>query len=90
MSIYTIKEVDKMNKTKLANRLINEKSPYLLQHAYNPVNWYQWSEDAFAKARAEDSFFSFYQSLYGFQIILPFSSITVSYPNKRPTINNFI
>ncbi|WP_174614324.1 thioredoxin domain-containing protein [Virgibacillus ihumii] len=36
------------------NRLINEKSPYLLQHAYNPVNWYPWGEEAFAKAEAED------------------------------------
>ena len=36
------------------NRLINEKSPYLLQHAYNPVNWYSWSEEAFDKAKAED------------------------------------
>ncbi len=37
-----------------ANRLINEKSPYLLQHARNPVDWYPWGEEAFAKARAED------------------------------------
>lgn len=36
------------------NRLINEKSPYLMQHAYNPVNWNPWSEEAFAKAKAED------------------------------------
>ena len=36
------------------NRLINEKSPYLLQHAYNPVNWYPWGEEAFDKARTED------------------------------------
>lgn len=33
------------------NHLIGEKSPYLLQHAYNPVEWYPWSEAAFAKAR---------------------------------------
>ncbi len=37
-----------------ANRLINEKSPYLLQHAFNPVDWYPWGEEAFAKAKAED------------------------------------
>lgn len=37
-----------------ANRLIKENSPYLLQHAYNPVDWYPWGEEAFAKARAED------------------------------------
>lgn len=36
------------------NRLINEKSPYLLQHAFNPVDWYPWGEDAFEKARRED------------------------------------
>ena len=35
------------------NRLINEKSPYLLQHAYNPVNWYPWGAEAFEKARKE-------------------------------------
>jgi uncharacterized protein YyaL (SSP411 family) len=36
------------------NSLIREKSPYLLQHAYNPVNWMPWGEEAFAKAKAED------------------------------------
>ncbi|MBE6089062.1 MAG: thioredoxin domain-containing protein [Clostridium beijerinckii] len=37
-----------------ANKLINEKSPYLLQHANNPINWYSWSDEAFAKAKEED------------------------------------
>ncbi len=37
-----------------ANRLIREKSPYLLQHAYNPVDWYAWGDEAFEKARKED------------------------------------
>ena len=36
------------------NRLIHEKSPYLLQHAFNPVNWYSWGEEAFEKARLEN------------------------------------
>lgn len=36
------------------NRLIDEKSPYLLQHAYNPVDWYAWGEEAFAAARAQN------------------------------------
>jgi len=36
------------------NRLANEKSPYLLQHAHNPVDWYPWGEEAFAKARKEN------------------------------------
>ena len=39
---------------KKPNRLINEKSPYLLQHAHNPVDWYVWSEEAFEKAKKED------------------------------------
>lgn len=37
-----------------SNRLIHEKSPYLLQHARNPVDWYPWGEEAFARAREED------------------------------------
>ena len=38
----------------MTNRLRHEKSPYLLQHAENPVDWYPWGEEAFAKAKAED------------------------------------
>jgi hypothetical protein len=40
--------------TRKPNRLIHETSPYLLQHAYNPVDWYPWGEEAFAKARTEN------------------------------------
>jgi uncharacterized protein YyaL (SSP411 family) len=36
------------------NKLINEKSPYLLQHAHNPVDWHPWSEETFDRARAEN------------------------------------
>ena len=36
------------------NQLIHESSPYLLQHAYNPVNWMAWGEKAFKKAKEED------------------------------------
>jgi uncharacterized protein YyaL (SSP411 family) len=36
------------------NRLAREKSPYLLQHAHNPVDWYAWGDEAFAKARKEN------------------------------------
>ncbi len=36
------------------NRLIGEKSPYLLQHAHNPVDWYPWGDEAFAKAAEAD------------------------------------
>jgi uncharacterized protein YyaL (SSP411 family) len=39
--------------TNKPNRLIHEKSPYLLQHAYNPVDWYPWGEEAFQKAQRE-------------------------------------
>jgi uncharacterized protein YyaL (SSP411 family) len=38
----------------VTNRLARESSPYLLQHAHNPVDWYAWGEEAFARARAED------------------------------------
>ncbi len=38
----------------MSNRLITETSPYLLQHAENPVEWYPWGDEAFEKARAED------------------------------------
>ncbi|MGD8592999.1 MAG: thioredoxin domain-containing protein [Gammaproteobacteria bacterium] len=37
-----------------ANRLINQTSPYLLQHAYNPVDWYPWGEEALQKAKREN------------------------------------
>ena len=36
------------------NRLAGEKSPYLIQHAHNPVDWYPWGEEAFEKAKSED------------------------------------
>ena len=50
-----IQEVIAMNNsTKIPNRLINEKSPYLLQHAHNPVDWFAWGEEAFTKAKAEN------------------------------------
>jgi uncharacterized protein len=43
-----------MHKTNFTNRLAREKSPYLLQHQHNPVDWYAWGEDAFEKARTEN------------------------------------
>ncbi len=42
------------SKNRRPNRLIHEKSPYLLQHAYNPVDWYPWSEETFERAKRED------------------------------------
>src|SRR5581483_11963573 len=38
----------------MANKLAQESSPYLLQHAHNPVDWYPWGDEVFTKARAED------------------------------------
>src|SRR5579862_3766377 len=38
----------------MRNRLAGEKSPYLLQHARNPVDWYPWGEEAFARAKQDD------------------------------------
>src|SRR3954451_17704783 len=38
----------------MANRLANETSPYLLQHAHNPVDWYPWGPEALERARAEE------------------------------------
>ena len=37
-----------------ANRLANERRPYLLQHAHNPVDWYPWGDEALAKATSEN------------------------------------
>ena len=45
---------DKVSKPKHTNRLIDSTSPYLLQHAHNPVDWHEWSDEAFRKAREED------------------------------------
>ena len=47
-------EVVETEKNAKGNRLIREKSPYLLQHAYNPVDWYPWGSEAFEKAKTED------------------------------------
>ncbi len=43
-----------MKTNKKPNHLVNEKSPYLKQHIYNPVDWYPWSEEALARAKKED------------------------------------
>jgi uncharacterized protein YyaL (SSP411 family) len=43
-----------MEQAQFTNHLINESSPYLLQHAHNPVDWYPWGEEAFAVARREN------------------------------------
>jgi hypothetical protein len=43
---------------KFTNHLAKEKSPYLLQHVHNPVDWYAWGEEAFAKAEDKPVFLS--------------------------------
>jgi uncharacterized protein len=50
---FFIKPEGKLNPP-FTNRLINESSPYLLQHAHNPVDWYPWGDEAIQKARNED------------------------------------
>ncbi|MCH8203847.1 MAG: thioredoxin domain-containing protein [Candidatus Hydrogenedentes bacterium] len=56
--LSTAREADTVSHTETepthTNRLANETSPYLLQHAHNPVDWYPWGEEAFQKARDED------------------------------------
>jgi len=43
-------------KFKYTNKLIDESSPYLLQHAHNPVNWYAWNEETLELAKKEKKF----------------------------------
>ncbi len=50
--VYNVKS-DNTNE-KQYNHLAKEKSPYLLQHATNPMDWYPWGEEAFEKAKKED------------------------------------
>src|SRR5574337_273540 len=47
-------EIDKEVLPRYTNRLIRETSPYLLQHAHNPVDWYPWGEEALRLARKEN------------------------------------
>jgi hypothetical protein len=53
-STHTVAEQTAPAALEHTNRLAHEKSPYLLQHAHNPVDWYPWGEEAFAKARREN------------------------------------
>ena len=50
----THQDMETSQQHQYTNRLINETSPYLLQHAHNPVQWYPWGDDAFEKAKQED------------------------------------
>jgi thiol:disulfide interchange protein len=53
-AIDWILEMSSENKPPYKNRLAEEKSPYLLQHADNPVDWYPWGEEAFDRAKKEE------------------------------------
>ena len=48
------KKMTKTSEHQFTNKLINETSPYLLQHAHNPVNWYPWGQEALEKAKKEN------------------------------------
>jgi uncharacterized protein YyaL (SSP411 family) len=52
--ITSVQAMSEEPEEKKHNRLINEKSPYLIKHATNPVDWYPWGEEAFERARMED------------------------------------
>ena len=54
MASAHIKAEEVLEEPRRANRLANEKSPYLLQHADNPVKWFPWGKEAFEKARSEN------------------------------------
>ena len=47
-----------INKDNKPNKLIQESSPYLLQHAYNPVEWFPWGDEALTKAKKEKQVFN--------------------------------
>ncbi len=53
LSLFLLTPVLVMGEHAYTNRLASEKSPYLLQHAHNPVDWYPWGNEAFAKAKEE-------------------------------------
>lgn len=54
LTALSFQQADTIKGTRKANRLIHATSPYLLQHAYNPVDWYEWGREAFEKAKSEN------------------------------------
>jgi uncharacterized protein YyaL (SSP411 family) len=54
IGVLSVEQAGADEHDKFTNRLIHEKSPYLLQHAHNPVDWYPWGKEAFEKARKEN------------------------------------
>ena len=58
-----------MTEHAFTNRLINESSPYLLQHAHNPVDWFPWGEEALETARREQKANSLEHRLFGVSLV---------------------
>ena len=58
-----------MTHTGQPNRLIGETSPYLQQHAYNPVDWYPWGPEALARAQTEDKPSLAQRRLFGLPLV---------------------
>ena len=54
LSLSALAAVEEAEKNQGANRLAGEQSPYLRQHAKDPVHWYAWGEEAFAAARKQN------------------------------------
>ena len=54
LAVFTLETREAMPQETYTNRLAQEKSPYLLQHAHNPVDWHPWDKEAFQKARTEN------------------------------------
>ena len=54
LQLKTTAPMNSLTAASHTNRLAREKSPYLLQHQHNPVDWYPWGEEAFAKAHREN------------------------------------
>ena len=73
------------NQKKIPNRLINEKSPYLLQHAYNPADWYPWERKHLAKQKPRIIRF-FFQSAIPAVIGAMFAKVTT----QLIILSNFI
>lgn len=64
-------EANAMEVPKHTNALVSEKSPYLLQHAHNPVQWYPWCQEAIDKAKKKtNSSFSLWATLHAIGVML--------------------
>ena len=67
----------------MPNRLIHETSPYLLQHAHNPVDWYPWGEEALARARSRGPADPALDRLLGLPLVPRHGARVVREPDDR-------